>query len=96
MMRGLLWYLSQPCPEVVRRVPEEVSALLMQRNHLAAALAHGAQLPPLLQDARTCGGCFQVATCALSHKVCFPCWASAARQGKQGIIAKSCRCTVQP
>ena len=69
MPRGLLWYLSQPQPEVVRRVPEEVSALLMQRNQLAAALSRGGQLPPLQRDPRICGGCFQLATCALAHKV---------------------------
>ncbi|KAK9846251.1 hypothetical protein WJX81_000082 [Elliptochloris bilobata] len=68
MSRGLLWYLSQPRPEVVRRVPEEVSALLMQRNQLASALAHGTRLPPLLRDPRACGGCFQLSTCTLAHK----------------------------
>lgn len=69
MPRGLLWYLSQARPEVVRRVPEEVSALLMQRNQLAAAMSRGAQLPPLQRDPCVCGGCFQLATCALAHKV---------------------------
>ena len=77
MPRGLLWYLSQAQPEVVHRVPEEVSALLMQRNQLAAAMSRGAQLPPLQRDPRVCGGCFQLATCALAHKVGEGCCASA-------------------
>ncbi len=72
MTRGVLWYLAAARPEVVRRSPGEVAALLMQRNRLAAALARGPPLPPLLRSERACAGCFQLASCALLHKARWP------------------------
>ncbi|KAK9824153.1 hypothetical protein WJX72_008129 [[Myrmecia] bisecta] len=68
MERGLLWYLGQAAPEVVRSVPAELAALLMQRNLLAAFLQDGRPLPPLLQQPRACASCFQLTACALAHK----------------------------
>ena len=56
--------------QVVRRNAPEVAALLMQRNLLAAAL-QGDALPDMLRDERACKGCFQLANCALLHKVTF-------------------------
>lgn len=57
---------------MVRSAPE-VSALLMERNGLAAHLARGT-LPPLKQDPspRGCPRCFAVSTCAIAHRVPFP------------------------
>ena len=48
-----------------------LQALLQQRNLLAAHMAPGAALPPLLRDERKCARCFQVAACTLVHKVCW-------------------------
>ena len=57
------------CCQVVNRVPMEVSALLMQRNLLAAHVSALDQLPPMIQEQRTCEHCFQQAACTLLHKV---------------------------
>lgn len=46
-----------------------LQALLQQRNLLAAHMAPGAALPPLLRNERKCARCFQVAACTLVHKV---------------------------
>ena len=47
----------------------QVASLIMQRNVLAARLGRKRSLPPMLQDAHACSGCFQVTNCALLHKV---------------------------
>ena len=67
--RGLLWYLGIPMPETVTRVPAEVSALLAQRNRLAAYLAKShSDLPPLIREPWSCASCFQRTACAMMHK----------------------------
>ncbi len=79
--RGLLWYLGQAAPEIVRAVPGELSSLLAQRNRLAAALAKpSAPLPPLLREPGICAGCFQLQACALCHKVGLCCHMCPARR----------------
>ena len=52
-----------------RLVVSPLQALLQQRNLLAAHMAPGAALPPLLRDERKCARCFQLAACTLVHKV---------------------------
>ena len=52
----------------VQRADAEVSALLMQRNAVAAALSRLHALPPMLRDPYTCGSCSQLGLCASLHK----------------------------
>ena len=65
----LLCVIWSQCCQVVSRVPMEVSALLMQRNLLAAHVSALDQLPPVIQEPRTCARCFEQTACALIHKV---------------------------
>ncbi|EOD22150.1 hypothetical protein EMIHUDRAFT_207277 [Emiliania huxleyi CCMP1516] len=43
--------------------PAMLESLIIHRNR---ALQHG-RMPPVLRDARACGGCFERAHCALAH-----------------------------
>lgn len=55
----------------VKRTHQELAALLMKRNELAASIVGGRGLPPMLRDASKygCTKCFSVNACAVAHKV---------------------------
>lgn len=55
--------------QVVKRAPFELSALIMQRNMLAAHMLDLQDLPAMVQDERSCKACFQKTTCMAMHKV---------------------------
>ena len=59
-------------PQAVKRTHHELAALLMKRNELAASMAGGRGLPPMLRDASKygCTKCFSVNVCAVTHKAC--------------------------
>ena len=60
-------------PQGVRRAQQELAALMVKRNELAAALAGGgdAPLPPMMRDPSPwgCGRCYMVNACSVAHKV---------------------------
>ena len=72
--RGLLLYADGRPPTAVRAHAGEAASLLAVRNAVAASLAPGAALPPVLPvgGRRACGTCFQRAACGV---------AAAARRG---------------
>ena len=61
--------LSLQFVQVVSRAPFEISALIMQRNMLAAQLIDLQRLPAMVQDERSCNNCFQKVACMALHKV---------------------------
>eukprot|EP00192_Tetraselmis_astigmatica_P001403 CAMPEP_0117649998 /NCGR_PEP_ID=MMETSP0804-20121206/1299_1 /TAXON_ID=1074897 /ORGANISM="Tetraselmis astigmatica, Strain CCMP880" /LENGTH=1750 /DNA_ID=CAMNT_0005455829 /DNA_START=245 /DNA_END=5500 /DNA_ORIENTATION=- len=71
---GLLWYMHEQKPQGVQYIHLEVASLIQVRNGLAAHLASrapaglGPSLPPMLQDPKACGSCFQREACMLLHK----------------------------
>lgn len=62
-------------PMAVKRTNQELAALLMKRNELAASMVGGRGLPPMIRDASKygCTKCFSVNACAVAHKVCALC-----------------------
>ena len=70
----------------------EVSALLMQRNTVAAALSRLHELPPMLQDPKTCSYCSSLSTCALLHKVHHPCMGCFAMHRSQTAAVQDLAC----
>lgn len=55
--------------QVISRAPFEISALIMQRNMLAAQVVDLQSLPAMVQDERSCKNCFQKVACMALHKV---------------------------
>ncbi len=57
-----------PTTTITTIINTQISALMQQRNRLAAALAHPHTLPPMLREEHRCRRCFQLSHCTLLHK----------------------------
>ena len=68
---GLLLYTDGRPPSLVPARTGELASLLARRNALAAALAPGAPLPPLLDGGarRPCRSCFQRVACGVATAI---------------------------
>lgn len=65
---GLLLYLKTGDSIGVPLVRDEVRALILARNELAAFITDHKKIPQMLRSPMTCGRCFQLKNCSLTHR----------------------------
>ncbi|KAF3939552.1 hypothetical protein ABW19_dt0210524 [Dactylella cylindrospora] len=65
---GILYYLDTSETIRIPSLVDELRGLMIGRNHLASFVYRKHDLPPMLQDKRTCGKCYAKTSCFVYHK----------------------------
>ncbi|EPS40726.1 hypothetical protein H072_5379 [Dactylellina haptotyla CBS 200.50] len=65
---GILYYTETSETLRIPNLTDELRGLMIGRNHLARFIYSKLDLPPMLQDKRTCGRCYAKTSCFVYHR----------------------------